>query len=103
MHLGVGPVLHPDDLAADKTLAMWGRGEPRDFVDVVALLDRYSEDELVRLAAEKDRGFTVETFAVSLRLVRRIIPRRWEAAGVDPDRAAALRARLLDWADRLTS
>ncbi|MGH3821566.1 MAG: hypothetical protein ACRDRA_01785 [Pseudonocardiaceae bacterium] len=27
VQLDVGPVLHPDDLAADKVLAMWGRGE----------------------------------------------------------------------------
>src|SRR6266545_2953199 len=39
--LDVGPVLHPDDLAADKVLALWGRARPRDFVDVAALLDRY--------------------------------------------------------------
>jgi hypothetical protein len=32
--LDIGPVLHPDDLAADKTLALWGRARPRDFVDV---------------------------------------------------------------------
>ena len=102
VHLDVGPVLHRDDLAADKTLAMWGRGEPRDFVDVIALLNEYSEDALIRLAGEKDRGFTAESFAVSLRLVERIIPRRWEVAGVSPQQAAAIRATLLDWADRLT-
>lgn len=81
---------------------MWGRGEPRDFVDVVGLLRWYPEAELIRLAGEKDRGFTTETFAVSLRLVQRIIPRRWEAAGVSAERAAAITATLLDWADRLT-
>jgi hypothetical protein len=27
--LDVGPVLHPDDLAADKVLALWGRARPR--------------------------------------------------------------------------
>ncbi len=34
--LDVGPVLHPDDLAADKVLALWGRARPRDFYDVHA-------------------------------------------------------------------
>lgn len=97
----VAPVLHQDDLAADKTLAMWGRGEPRDFVDVVALLNRYTEDDLLRLAGEKDRGFTTESFALSLRMVQRVIPRRWEVAGVGPEQAAAITASALDWADRL--
>jgi hypothetical protein len=39
--LDLGPVLHPDDLAADKVLALWGRARPRDFFDVAALIDRY--------------------------------------------------------------
>lgn len=46
VQLGVGPVLHRDDLAADKLLAMWGRGEPRDYVDVVALLGIYGGETL---------------------------------------------------------
>ena len=62
---------------------------------------RYPEDDLIGLAGEKDRGFTAEMFAVSLRLVQRIVLRRWEAAGVSPGQAAAIRATLLDWADRL--
>ena len=35
--LAVGAVLHPDELAADKTLALFGRGSARDLVDVDAL------------------------------------------------------------------
>jgi Nucleotidyl transferase AbiEii toxin, Type IV TA system len=42
--LDLGPVLHPDDLAADKMLALWGRARPRDFFDVAALIDRYGHD-----------------------------------------------------------
>ena len=74
VQLDVGPVLHQDDLAADKVLAMWGRGEPRDFVDVVALLGRYTEDHLLELAALKDRGFIVESFCEALAAVQRITP-----------------------------
>lgn len=71
VQLAVGPVLHQDDLAADKTLAMWGRGEPRDYLDVATLLQRYSHATLVALAQSKDRGLTVDTFIVSLRMIRR--------------------------------
>jgi Nucleotidyl transferase AbiEii toxin, Type IV TA system len=37
VQLTLGAVLHPDDLAADKVLALWNRARPRDFFDVAAL------------------------------------------------------------------
>lgn len=54
--LDLGPVLHPDDLAADKMLALWGRARPRDFFDVAALIDRYGDERLLELAEAKDSG-----------------------------------------------
>lgn len=36
-----GRVLALDQLAADKTLAVFGRAEPRDFVDLFALSQHY--------------------------------------------------------------
>lgn len=45
--LALGPVLHPDDLAADKTLALWGRAEPRDFLDVITLRGHYGGARLL--------------------------------------------------------
>lgn len=54
----VGPVLATDELAADKALALFGRGEARDFVDVYRLRATYSREELVRLARQKDRVST---------------------------------------------
>lgn len=101
VHLAVGPVLHQDDLAADKTLAMWGRGEPRDYLDVSALLQRYDHPALFALAQSKDRGLTVDTFVVSLRAVRRLGDEDWADAGIEPASAAAARHTILDWADRL--
>lgn len=97
----VGPVLLQDDLAADKTLAMWGRGEPGDFLDVNALLQRYDHGTLFELARSKDRGLTVDTFVVSLRGVRRLGDEDWADAGIEPTAAAAVRRSILDWADRL--
>src|SRR5262249_52414914 len=44
---GLGPTLGPRDLAARKTLALFGRAEPRDFADVYALADRYGRDALL--------------------------------------------------------
>ncbi len=57
MVTSVGAVRALPDLAGDKLLALFGRAAPRDFVDVVALLDRFTRSELFELAAAKDRGF----------------------------------------------
>ncbi len=62
----LGLVLDRDELAADKTLALYGRAEARDFVDVFRLRDYYSRERLCELAYEKDRGFVVDMFADTL-------------------------------------
>ena len=57
--LAVGPVLHADDAVANKVCALFGRAEVRDYDDVDAILasSRYTEDELLDLAADHDPGF----------------------------------------------
>lgn len=67
----VGQALGRDELAADKTLALYGRAEARDFVDVYRLRSHYSRDDLVRLAREKDRGFDIEMFAGAIQRIDR--------------------------------
>ena len=59
----VGPVRSLADLAGDKLLALFARAASRDFVDVSALLEHFSRDEMLRLAVAKDRGFTLEVLA----------------------------------------
>lgn len=49
--------------AVDKVLAIFGRAEARDFIDLAAVEANYGLDRLFRLAAEKDRGFTRAMFA----------------------------------------
>jgi hypothetical protein len=44
-------------------LAVFGRAEARDFVDLLAIEPRYGLSRLCRLAAEKDRGFDPGIFA----------------------------------------
>jgi hypothetical protein len=53
-------------------LALFGRAEARDFVDLMAVEPRYGLDRLCRLAAEKDRGFTPTMFAEMLARFRRL-------------------------------
>jgi predicted nucleotidyltransferase component of viral defense system len=59
-------MLAGEELAADKVLAVFGRAEARDFIDLLAVESRYGLDHLCRLAAEKDRGFTLVVFAEML-------------------------------------
>jgi hypothetical protein len=71
-------VLHPDEVAADKTLALFGRAAARDLVDVAALSERYTLQQLCELAAEKDAGFD-----------RRVLADALAAAAAHPDASAA--------------
>jgi predicted nucleotidyltransferase component of viral defense system len=57
------PTLSGEELAVDKLLAVFGRAEARDFVDLMAVEPRYGLDRLCRLAAEKDRGFRPRVLA----------------------------------------
>lgn len=100
--LDIGAVLHPDDLAADKVLALWGRARPRDFFDVGALLRLYGPERLLELAAAKDAGFTAETFVDALNAIKRLTPDDWAEDGVDNASVDGLRTTFADWHDRLS-
>jgi hypothetical protein len=52
-----GLLLSTEELAIDKVLAVFGRAEARDFVDLAALEPRFGLEHLCQLAAEKDGGF----------------------------------------------
>ncbi len=66
-----GLVLALDELAADKTLAVFGRAEARDFVDLQALSEHYTLDRLIELASTKDAGFNLDVFRTALGSMRR--------------------------------
>jgi hypothetical protein len=53
----IGPTLAGKKLAVDKLLAVFGRAEARDFIDLAATADRYGLEELCLKALAKDRGF----------------------------------------------
>ena len=95
--LDVGPVLHPDDLAADKVLALWSRALPRDFVDVAALTRQYDPARLMELAAAKDSGFGPETWIDALAAIRRLTREDWARDGVEPPVAAQCRDLFTRW------
>jgi hypothetical protein len=58
----LGPTLSARDLAARKTLALFGRAQARDFADVYALAQRFGRDRLLAWAAEDDAGFDRQIF-----------------------------------------
>jgi hypothetical protein len=59
----LGPTLTAHDLAARKTLALFGRAEARDFTDVHDLTNVFTKNELIRLARAQDDGFDLQVFA----------------------------------------
>jgi len=60
---GLGPVLALDDLAGWKTVALANRMMARDYVDIAALLKRYTVGQLISLALERDPGLQEADFA----------------------------------------
>ncbi|MHB8219075.1 MAG: nucleotidyl transferase AbiEii/AbiGii toxin family protein [Acidimicrobiales bacterium] len=56
-------LLTTEELAVDKVLAVFGRAEARDFMDLMAVEDRFGLDRLLAIAAEKDHGFDLIVFS----------------------------------------
>jgi hypothetical protein len=57
VQLSFGRVLHPEEVAADKTLALFGRAAARDLVDVAALSERYNAGAVMRAGPREGCGF----------------------------------------------
>jgi sensor domain CHASE-containing protein len=102
--LAVGPVLHADDAVANKVCALFGRAEVRDYVDVAAILasGRYSEEALVRLAAEHDPGFDPAWFAEALNAVDRLPDSLFAPYGLTREGVSALKAQMRAWARKIS-
>jgi hypothetical protein len=91
------PTLSGEELAVDKVLAIFGRAEARDFVDLIELEPRYGLDRLCQLAAEKDRGFTPSVFAEMLDRFQRL---RRDEFDVDDADYVRLTAAVEGWRRR---
>jgi hypothetical protein len=105
IRLAVGPVLHADDAVANKVCALFGRAEVRDYVDVDAIVTsgRYTEDELLDLAADHDPGFDRPRFAEALAAIDRLPDSLFQPYGMRPQDTLALRQRMRAWARRISS
>jgi Nucleotidyl transferase AbiEii toxin, Type IV TA system len=96
----LGPTLSLRDLAARKTLALFGRAEARDFADVYDLARRFGRDQLLDWAADDDPGFDNQIFADMLASIDRLSD---QDLPVQARRAPELRAYFREWAAELAA
>lgn len=96
-------MLHPDDAVANKVCALFGRGAVRDYIDVDGIMrsGRYTVPELLQLAVDHDPGFDVGMFADALLAVERLASAAFAPYGLTTDGAAALTARITDYAKQV--
>ena len=101
----IGPVLALDDLAGWKTVALANRMMARDYVDVAALLRKYTVAQLIALARERDPGLTDADFADAGRHLDRMRDTRLApllasgslSVGSPGEDVAWLRRQFADW------
>lgn len=102
--LSVGPVLSLEDAVGSKVVAVYSRAEVRDYLDLDAIREsgRFTDGQLLDLAADRDPGFDVEMFAGQLEQINRITSTlRVEEYGVGEQELAHLKSRLSGWAEQL--
>lgn len=93
-----GPALDPADLVVRKTLALFGRAEPRDYIDIYVLNQRFNREDSLGRAAEADQGFNQDVFAQALRAHRRIRDADFPDIGTPIEE---IRTYFDSWADEL--
>jgi hypothetical protein len=99
VQMGIGPVLHPDDVMAGKMDALYNRAAARDFLDVDAAITsgRYTLDQLCDLAHQADAGFDRRLFAAMLARIDRLDDEDFTEYDVGAEYIAALRSRVNGW------
>lgn len=101
--LDVGQVLALDDAVRSKVLALYSRGEARDFLDVAAVVEHgWQGARLLELAEAGDPGFDRNHFAHRLREVVFVDLREVEPYEVTREELEAIQRRLVGWADAIT-
>jgi len=97
VQLDFGRVLHPEEVAADKVLALFGRAAARDLVDVAALADRYPLQQLCALAEEKDAGFDPRLLAVAMSAAAEHPNDAFAELGLSEEATKRLRSKAHEW------
>lgn len=76
------------------------RAEPRDYIDVAGALDRYTRDQLLRLARTSDPALTDGEIADAMRRLDRIPDASWKRYGLTDAECRAVRERFPAWPRR---
>jgi predicted nucleotidyltransferase component of viral defense system len=101
VEMSVGPVLHLDDIVATKVVALATRAEPRDLIDVAAMLGRYPRARLLDLARHAEPSLTDEEFADAMRRLDRLDDTVFrDLYELTDDQIAHVRERFAGWPRR---
>lgn len=105
VRLEVGPVLSVRDAISAKVNAVYSRGEPRDLLDLDAIRasGRFTDEQLLHVAAERDPGFDRHIFAEQLGRADRLPPDAVASYGMNPSGWAAVQQRCQQWAQAITA
>jgi hypothetical protein len=103
VNLSVGPVLAERDAVASKVGAVFSRGEARDYIDLVGILDsgRFTREELTQLGAEADPGFSKGRLSEALAGVDRFPDDEFAGYGVEAARVTHIRETMRAWSREL--
>jgi hypothetical protein len=100
----VGPVLSVDDAVGSKVGAVYGRGDPKDYVDLQSAAQdgRYSRDELLALGDEREGSpMDRQMFAEQLSAASRIPDAKYAEQGLSSEQTAALKQDLNSWSQEM--
>jgi hypothetical protein len=96
----LGPTFAPDELAARKLLALFGRALPRDFVDVYRVSQSRSTASLLRHAQTLDPGFGSDQLVIAIGQLARYADAQLP---IQADEVSMLREFFAHWAAGLAA
>ncbi|WP_406044634.1 nucleotidyl transferase AbiEii/AbiGii toxin family protein [Micromonospora sp. NBC_00898] len=95
--LDIGPVLHLDDVIGTKVAAMITRAQPRDYIDVAAVLDRCSRQDLIALGRRADPALTDDEIHEAMQRLDRLPDTVFSLYRLTPDQIRDLHHAFADW------
>ncbi|WP_328384373.1 nucleotidyl transferase AbiEii/AbiGii toxin family protein (plasmid) [Micromonospora zamorensis] len=95
--LDIGPVLHLDDVIGTKVAAMVTRAQPRDYIDVAAILDRYSREDLIAVGRRADPDLTDDEIREAMQRLDRLPDAVFTLYRLTTDQIRAVHHAFADW------
>jgi hypothetical protein len=94
----VGYVLSEKDAVSSKLDAAYGRGMPRDFIDIdkIRSSGKYSDADLISMLEDRDPGFNMAMFSDCLQIGIDIEDNEYRSYLSD-DETQSMKSRLKDW------